>query len=118
MFGYGNFERAIAALDELFSLQAIIVCGDRFTAADVYVGSQIMFPMQFGLLPERDSFVRYRDRLRPAPPTSAPTRSTRSSSPRSQAAPSRNRPEREFSDEVRPIEAQQLGPGAFGRGWS
>jgi hypothetical protein len=22
-----------------------------------------MFPMQFGMLPERDSFIRYRDRL-------------------------------------------------------
>ncbi len=62
MFGYGNFERAIAALDELFTLRDY-VCGERFTAADVYVGSQIMFPMQFGMLPERDSFVRYRDRL-------------------------------------------------------
>jgi len=62
MFGYGNFEKAIAALDELFSLRDY-VCGDRFTAADVYVGSQIMFPMQFGMLPERDSFTRYRDRL-------------------------------------------------------
>ena len=62
MFGYGNFERAIAVLDELFCLRDY-VCGDRFTAADVYAGSQIMFPMQFGMLPERDSFVRYRDRL-------------------------------------------------------
>lgn len=62
MFGYGNFDRAIAVLDELFSLRDY-VCGDRFTAADVYVGSQIMFPMQFGMLPERDSFARYRDRL-------------------------------------------------------
>jgi glutathione S-transferase len=62
MFGYGNFERAIAVLDELFSLRDY-VCGDRFTAADVYVGSQVMFPMQFGLLPEKDSFVRYRERL-------------------------------------------------------
>jgi glutathione S-transferase len=62
MFGYGNFEKAIAAIDELFSLRDY-VCGDRFTAADVYVGSQIMFPMQFGMLPERDSFLRYRDRL-------------------------------------------------------
>jgi glutathione S-transferase len=62
MFGYGNFERAIAVLDELFSLRDY-VCGDRFTAADVYVGSQIMFPMQFGMLPEKDSFSRYRDRL-------------------------------------------------------
>jgi glutathione S-transferase len=62
MFGYGNTDRTIAVLDELFSLRDC-VCGDRFTAADVYVGSQIMFPMQFGMLPEKESFVRYRDRL-------------------------------------------------------
>ena len=66
MFGYGNFEKAIAAIDELFSLRDY-VCGDRFTAADVYVGSQIMFPMQFGMLPERESFLRYRDRLHTRP---------------------------------------------------
>ena len=62
MFGYGSYERAIAVVDELLSLRDY-VCGDRFTAVDVYVGSQIMFPMQFGMLPERDSFLRYRDRL-------------------------------------------------------
>jgi glutathione S-transferase len=62
MFGYANFEKAIAAVAELLSLRDY-VCGGRFTAADVYLGSQIMFPMQFGMLPERDSFVRYRDRL-------------------------------------------------------
>lgn len=62
MFGYGNFDKVIAVLDELLSLRDY-VCGDRFTAADVYLGSQIMFPMQFGLLPEKDSFVRYRERL-------------------------------------------------------
>ena len=39
------------------------VCGDRFTAADVYVGSQLMFPMQFGLIDKRDSFARYAERL-------------------------------------------------------
>ena len=62
MFGYGNTDRVIAVLDELLSLRDY-VCGDRFTAADVYLGSQIMFPMQFGMLPEKDSFLRYRDRL-------------------------------------------------------
>jgi glutathione S-transferase len=62
MFGYGNYEKAIAAVDELLSLRDY-VCGDRFTAADVYLGSQIMFPMQFGMLAETDSFLRYRDRL-------------------------------------------------------
>jgi glutathione S-transferase len=66
MFGYGNFERAIAVVDELLSLRDY-VCGDRFTAADVYFGSQIMFPLQFGMLPERESFLRYRDRLQARP---------------------------------------------------
>jgi len=66
MFGYGNFDKAIAAVDELFSLRDY-VCGDRFTAADVYVGSQLMFPMQFGMLPERKSFLSYRDRLQARP---------------------------------------------------
>jgi glutathione S-transferase len=66
MFGYGNFDKAIAAIDEMLSLRDY-VCGDRFTAADVYVGSQIMFPLQFGILPERDSFLRYRDRLSERP---------------------------------------------------
>jgi glutathione S-transferase len=66
MFGYGNFDRAIAAMDELLSRHDY-VCGDRFTAADVYVGSQIMFPLQFKMLPEKDSFLCYRDRLSARP---------------------------------------------------
>ena len=63
MFGYGNFDKVVAVLDELFSFRDY-VCGDRFTAADVYVGSHIMFARQFDLLPERASFDRYSDRLR------------------------------------------------------
>ena len=62
MFGYGNFDTVVGVLDELLKSRDYI-CGDRFTAADVYVGSQIMFPMQFKMLPEIDSFVGYRDRL-------------------------------------------------------
>ena len=62
MFGYGSFDTVVSVLDDLFSSRDY-VCGDRFTAADVYLGSQIMFPLQFGMLPERDSFIRYRDRL-------------------------------------------------------
>ncbi|HWU92783.1 MAG TPA: glutathione S-transferase family protein [Sphingomicrobium sp.] len=62
MFGYGTFDRTIAVLDRLFS-DRDYVCGDRFTAADVYVGSQLMFPMQFGLIDKSDSFTRYAERL-------------------------------------------------------
>ncbi len=62
MFGYGTYATVVAVLNELLASRDY-VCGERFTAADVYVGSQIMFPMQFGMLPEIDSFKRYRDRL-------------------------------------------------------
>lgn len=62
MFGYGNFERVVAVLDGLLSNRDY-VCGERFTAADVYLGSHIMFGMMFATLPEKDSFARYRDRL-------------------------------------------------------
>jgi glutathione S-transferase len=62
MFGYGNFDRTITTLDRFLS-DRDYVCGDRFTAADVYVGSQLMFPMQFGLIDKRDSFARYAERL-------------------------------------------------------
>jgi glutathione S-transferase len=63
MFGYGSYDKVVAVLDELFSLRDY-VCGDRFTAADVYVGSAIMWGTQFGTLPQRDSFSRYADRLK------------------------------------------------------
>ena len=62
MLGYGDFETATGAIDQMLRSQDY-VCGERFTAADVYVGSQIIAPMEFGLLPERASFVAYRDRL-------------------------------------------------------
>ena len=62
MFGYGSYDKAVAMVDELFSLRDY-VCGDRFTAADVYVGSALMWGTQFGTLPERESFTRYKERL-------------------------------------------------------
>jgi glutathione S-transferase len=63
MFGYGSYDRVVDVLDELFSLRDY-VCGGRFTAADVYVGSAVMWGTQFGTLPQRDSFARYVGRLR------------------------------------------------------
>ena len=63
MFGYGSYDKVVSVLDELFSLRNY-VCGDRFTAADVYVGSAVMWGTQFGSLPARESFSRYSDRLK------------------------------------------------------
>jgi glutathione S-transferase len=67
MMGYGRFEHVMNALEAAVSLGEYLV-GDRFTAADVYVGSHIDFGMQFGALEKRPAFEQYRQRLsiRPA----------------------------------------------------
>jgi len=67
MVGYGNYDRVVDVLDGLFSTSQY-VAGDRFTAADVYVGSHIAWGSQFGTLPKRDSFGPYLERIlnRPA----------------------------------------------------
>ena len=63
MFGYGNYDTAIDVLDKLLASRDY-VCGDRFTAADVYVGSAVMWGMQFGTMPQRDSFAAYVERIK------------------------------------------------------
>ena len=63
MFGYGNYDTAIDVLDKLLASRDY-VCGDRFTAADVYVGSAVMWGTQFGTMPQRDSFAAYVDRIK------------------------------------------------------
>ena len=61
MAGFGSYDRAVDALDSWLQSHDY-VCGDRFTMADVYVGSQVIWGLMFGALPERDSFKVYRDR--------------------------------------------------------
>ena len=39
------------------------VCGDAFTAADVYVGSQVAWGLQFGTIEKRHSFADYAARV-------------------------------------------------------
>ena len=63
MFGYGNYDTAIDVLDKLLASRDY-VCGDRFTAADVYVGSAVMWGTQFGTMPQRDSFAAYVNRIK------------------------------------------------------
>ncbi len=63
MAGYGNYDRAMDVLDQMLQSRAY-VCGDRFTMADVYVGSQVDWGLQFKTFPDRDSFNAYAQRLR------------------------------------------------------
>ena len=62
MFGYGHYDLAVNTLASHLAGRDY-VCGARFTAADVYVGSAVMWGTQFGTLPKLDVFVAYAERL-------------------------------------------------------
>jgi len=63
MAGYGTFEDVMNALEGTVS-QGPYICGDQFTAADVYVGAQIGWGLQFGTIEKRPAFEAYSARLR------------------------------------------------------
>ena len=67
MMGYGNFALALKTLEDAVS-RGHYLAGDNFTAADLYVGSQIGFGMMFGMIEKRPAFEQYWQRLsnRPA----------------------------------------------------
>jgi len=67
MVGYGNYERTVDVLAKAVSTTPYIA-GDGFSAADVYVGSHVIWGIQFGSLPKRPEFEEYAQRLvqRPA----------------------------------------------------
>jgi glutathione S-transferase len=62
MIGFGSLERTVDALDGWLQEHGF-VCGDRFTMADVYVGSQVGWGLAFGSLPRRPAFEAYDKRL-------------------------------------------------------
>jgi len=62
MAGYGNFDRVMDVLDQKLSNDDY-VCGNRFTMADVYFGSHVVWGLQFGSITSRDSFAAYAERL-------------------------------------------------------
>lgn len=67
MIGYGSVEDVVNALEYAVT-QFEYIAGDRFSAADVYVGSQIGWGMMFGTLEKRPAFEAYWQRIcsRPA----------------------------------------------------
>ena len=62
MAGYGNYDLAVDTLEKAVSAHPYIA-GGSFTAADVYVGSQVGWGTQFGTLPKRDAFTDYLGRI-------------------------------------------------------
>jgi glutathione S-transferase len=66
MPGYGSMERMMDALEAGLDGRQYLV-GDHFTAADLYVGAQIGWGLQFGLLERRQAFETYFNALKDRP---------------------------------------------------
>ena len=66
MIGYGSVEDVVSALEYAVT-QSNYIAGDSFSAADVYVGSQIGWGMMFGTLEKRPTFEAYWQRIASRP---------------------------------------------------
>jgi glutathione S-transferase len=66
MMPYGTYETTVDTLEKAVEKGPWFL-GERYSAADVYVGSAIAWGLQFQLLPERDAFKRYAARLAERP---------------------------------------------------
>ncbi|MEO7865010.1 MAG: glutathione S-transferase family protein [Sphingomicrobium sp.] len=62
MFGYGTYDDTLQTLAGHLAANDY-VCGARFTAADVYVGSQVLWGVQFGTMTKHAPFMPYAARL-------------------------------------------------------
>ena len=62
MFGYGTYDLAVNNLEKYLASKPYITC-DRFTAADLFVGANVNFMLQFNLLDPRPVFTDYAQRV-------------------------------------------------------
>ena len=63
MVGFGNLDRVLDTLEGHLG-ETDWVCGERFTMADVYLGSQVDWGLAFGTMPSRPAFEAYAARFR------------------------------------------------------
>ena len=66
MVGYGSLPEALAALRSHLAARDY-VAGDRFSAADVYVGSSLGWAMRFGLIADAPELAAYVARVTDRP---------------------------------------------------
>ena len=66
MVGYGSFESVMDTLEAALPETGYLL-GDAFSAADVYLGSQIGFGLRFGSIEKRPSFEAYWKRISTRP---------------------------------------------------
>lgn len=62
--GYGSYEQVMDALEQAAASASPWLLGERFSAADVYVGSQVDFGLAFKSIPDRPAFTAWAERLR------------------------------------------------------
>lgn len=60
--GFGDLADVLDTLEALVSDREYIAA-DHFTAADLYIGAELDFGMNFNTIEKRDAFVAYRDRV-------------------------------------------------------
>ena len=58
MVGYGSYDRVLDVLEQLVARGPYLL-GERFSAVDVYTGSQIIWGTQFGTMEKRPGFEEY-----------------------------------------------------------
>lgn len=63
MAGYGTYARVIDTLEKVLPKQGYIA-GERFSAADLYLGAHIGWGLEFGSIEERPGFADYAARVR------------------------------------------------------
>jgi glutathione S-transferase len=66
MAGYGTYDDVLNTLERAVQ-DCEFLCGDQFSAADLYVGSQLGFGMMFGAIDKRPAFGDYVGRLQSRP---------------------------------------------------
>ena len=76
MVGYGSLADVMSTLEAELSDRSYLV-GDRFSAADLYVGAHLGWGMSFGTLDRRPVFERYLERLNSRPAAIRATRDRR-----------------------------------------
>ena len=64
--GFGTLERTLDAIDGWLSKHDY-AAGDRFTMADTYLGSQFVWGLRFGSIPETPAFKTYVERITARP---------------------------------------------------
>jgi glutathione S-transferase len=64
--GFGSYKAALKTLEKAL-IPGPYICGEQFTAADVYVGSQLAWSMMSGIIEKRPLLETYVDRIQARP---------------------------------------------------